>query len=199
MNEIPKNILRMLQQSEDAKLAGNHEEAIKLAQEALVKMPDCVEALEEIADNYLGLDDLEKAWNAANFARELDENSYTANYILGFILSRNNNFEEAIHFLEKANELRPNNAEILRALGWAYFMLDKRLKGIVILERALNLHADDSMILCDLGICYVKNNQADKALDLFYRAMEITPNDERVKECIRLAEEIKGISHTLSA
>ena len=196
MSELPKDVLRLLQESENAKLASDHTTALIKAEEVLVKHPDCVEALEEVADNYLALDDLEKAKAAAEFAYEINKESYTALYILGFILSRNNKFDKALNYLEKANALRPNNAEILRSLGWAYFMEGKKLKGIVILERALNLNQDDVMILCDLGICYVKNNQADKALDLFYRAMEITPNDDRVKECIRLAEEIKSIKES---
>lgn len=188
---LPGDLLQLLQQSESAKLEGDHKKALDLAQQVLIKMPDCIEALEEIADNYLALERLEEAKKAAQFASELDNNSYTALYILGFIYSRKNQFEKSIEFLEKANDLKPNNPEILRALGWAYFMTDKRLKGIVVLERALNLSQDDAMILCDLGICYVKNNKPEKALDLFYRAMEITPDDERIKECIRLAEDLQ--------
>ncbi len=50
------------------------------------------------------------------------------------------------------------------------------------------------MILCDLGFCYLKQNQFDKSLDILYRALEINPNDERVRECIQLAESLKGNS-----
>ncbi|MBT4936757.1 hypothetical protein HON22_02465 [Candidatus Peregrinibacteria bacterium] len=190
--KIPRPVLKLLQLSESAKLEGKHDDAIKFAEQALVKEPTCIEALEEIADNYLALNKLPKAKEAANFALELDKNSYTSLYILGFAESRKNNFKKAVQHLEKANALKPNNSEILRSLGWAYFMIDKKLKGIVILERALNLNQDDIMILCDLGICYIKNHQIEKALDLFYRAMEINPNDERIKECIKIAEEVQG-------
>lgn len=193
INDLPKDILKLLQQSENAKLSGDHLTALDFAERALQKQPDCVEALEEVADNYLALEELTKAKNAAEFAYELDSASYTALYILGFIESRGGNHEQAIEFLEKANALRPNNAEILRALGWAYFMSGKNMKGVVILERALNLNQDDPMILCDLGVCYLKDEQSKKALDLFYRAMEINPDDERVQECVRLAQEVEAI------
>lgn len=190
---IPKDILSLLQSSEKEKLSGNHEKAIKIAEQALVKNPMCVEALEEVADNYLALNDIEKARKAASFILELDEKSYTALYIMGFILSRDEEFNEAVTFLENANAIDANNPEILRSLGWAYSMDKKLAKGIVILERALNLRSNDSMILCDLGVCYLKDNKSNKALDLFYRALEENPQDMRIHECIRLAEEMKKI------
>jgi tetratricopeptide (TPR) repeat protein len=190
---LPKSILTLLQLSEAAKLKGEHKEAISFAEKALGKDPTCVEALEEIADNYLALDQLKKATEAATFALELNKDSYTSLYILGFAESRQNNFIAATKFLEKANQLKPNNSEILRSLGWACFMSEKQLKGIVILERALNLNQDDVMILCDLGICYIKTHKTEKALDLFYRAMEINPEDERIKECIKIAEEVQKL------
>jgi len=190
---IPQAVLQLLRKSEDSKLSGNYEDAIKYAEEALSKDPTCIEALEEIADNYLALDKIDKAQAAAKFAISLDKDSYTALYILGFIESRESNFKEAIKLLEQANKNRPNHPEILRALGWAYFMQENTVKGKIILERALNLAPEDITILCDLGLCYMKDSDSNKALDLFYRAMELNPNDERVQECIQIAEQIQTI------
>jgi len=195
-DNMPKDILVLLQESEKKKLEGQHQEAVFLAEKALSIDPVCIEALEEIADNYLALNKIKKAYEAASFAYELNYNSYTALYILGFIESRKSNFKKAIKYLEQSNELKPNNSEILRALGWAYFMENKRVKGIVILKRALNLNNEDTMILCDLGICYIKENNPNKALELFYRAIELNPNDKRIQECIRIAEEVKGLQST---
>ncbi|HPO06310.1 MAG TPA: tetratricopeptide repeat protein, partial [Candidatus Gracilibacteria bacterium] len=187
-----KEVLQLLQKSEQAKFSNDYPLALKYAEQALAKDPTCSEAAEEIADNYLYLEEIEKAENAADFAVSLDPKSYTALYILGFIASRKNKFTQSIDYLEMANDLSPNHPEILRSLGWSYFMAKKELKGTVILERALNLSPDDSMILCDLGFCYLKQNQLDKSLDILYRALEINPNDERVRECIQLAESLKG-------
>lgn len=159
---------------------------MKLAEEAASIDPLCFEALEEIADNALFLNNLEKSKNAAQFVIELSPESETAHYILGFIHIQERNFDIAIKHLKQANEAYPNNPEILRSLGWAYFMAGKDFKGIIILERALNLQNDDILILCDLGVCYMKNQQVKKALDLFYRALEIDNNDARVIECIKI-------------
>lgn len=185
-----REVIRLLQDSENAKSHNKYQEAITLAEKALVIEPTCYEALEEIADNSLFLNEITKAEKASIFVIELYPKSDTAHYILGFINIQKRKFHKAIDHLEQANQFQANNPEILRSLGWAYFMAEKDLKGIVILERALNLQHDDPLILCDLGVCYMKNDQLKKSLDLFYRAIEVDPNDERVRDCIRVAEKM---------
>jgi Flp pilus assembly protein TadD len=43
-------------------------------------------------------------------------------YLDGYIATAKGEFDRAIETLTKANEDMPNNAEILRNLGWAYVM-----------------------------------------------------------------------------
>ena len=135
----PPHVLATLEEVEMLKINGEHEKSIALAQKLLVEDPDCVGALEEIADNYVSMEQHDRAEKAANRALQLDRNSYTAYYILGFLASNQQKWEVALEFLKRANVLHPNNAEILRCLGWCTFNSNKRAQGIVILERALNL------------------------------------------------------------
>ncbi len=183
-SQYPEHVLAALEEIEELKLKGEHEKSIAEAQQLLVDDPDCVAALEEIADNYVSLDRFDKAEKACERALNLDKDSYTAYYILGFIASHHQDWRQAVTQLKKSNGLHPNNAEILRCLGWALFNSGKRTQGIVILERALNLDPENSLTLCDLGICYlqVKN---------FEKAMEIDPGNKRIQECYRAA---KGFS-----
>lgn len=189
-------ILEALEKIEGLKLNGEHEKSIAEAQKLLCDDPNCVAALEEIADNYVSLDKFEQAEKAALHALKLDENSYTSYYILGFLASHRQNWEKAVPYLEKSNKLHSNNPEILRCLGWATFNSDKRSQGIVILERALNLDSENSLTLCDLGICYLQVKQFDKAVELLKKAMEIDPNNKRIQECYTAA---KGFSDRYSS
>jgi tetratricopeptide (TPR) repeat protein len=183
-------LLSLVRESEAEKLKGNHKKAIEIAEQVLVKSPDFVPALEEIADNYLALEELRSAKKAAHFILELTKDSYTAYYILGFISAREKKFEEGSLYLETANTLYPNHPEILRNLGWCYFMNGQEMKGVIILERALNLQPENTGTLCDLGICYLNQGNKEKALDLFYKALSLNPHDERIQECVSLAESI---------
>jgi Tfp pilus assembly protein PilF len=187
-HDYPEHILEMLDTIESLKLEGRHQESIDLSHKLLVDDPDCVAALEELADNYVSMDQYEKADKAAHHALKLDDKSYTAHYILGFLASHHQDWGTAVTHLKKANELHPNNPEILRCLGWSLFNTDKRTQGIIILERALNLDPENSLTLCDLGICHLQTKNFNKAVDLLKKAMDIDPDNKRIQECYRAAQ-----------
>lgn len=184
----PPHILEALEEIETLKLNGEHKQSIAQAQKLLCDDPNCVAALEEIADNYVSLDDFDRAKKAALHALKLDTQSYTAYYILGFLASQRREWQAAVDHLKKANDLFPNNAEILRCMGWATFNGLNRSQGLVILERALNLAPENSLTLCDLGICCLQVKKFDKAVELLKKAMEIDPNSERIRECYQAAQ-----------
>lgn len=198
-SQYPNHILQALEDIENLKLNGEHEKSIDKAQRLLIEDPNCVAALEEIADNYVSLDRYDSAEKAAMHALKLDQKSYTGYYILGFLASHHQDWEQAIHYLKQANDLHSNNPEILRCLGWATFNINKRSQGIVILERSLNLDPENSLTLCDLGICYLQTKNFTKSVDLLKKAMEIDPDNKRVQECYKAAKGFSERYNTLIA
>lgn len=187
---ISDQTLYLLQEAEDLKFSGQHQEAIDIVEKILFDDPSNVAALEEIADNFLSLNKFKNAEKAAKRALSLDPNSYTSLYILGFIHSHRQQWDEATRCLSQSNQIHPNNPEILRCLGWALFNNHEEIKGIVTLERALNLDPSNILTLCDLGMCYLHSQEIDKALSLFYKSLEMDPNNQRAKECILIAQGI---------
>ena len=189
--ELDSEIDEALSNIEELKLSGSHKESIKEAEKLLCDDPNCVSALEEIADNYVSLDQFDRAEKACERALKLNEKSYTAKYILGFISSHKQDWPKAIGFLKSSNDIHSNNPEILRCLGWAMFNSKKRTQGIVILERALNLDPDNSLTLCDLGICYLQTKDFEKSVELLKHAMDIDPDNKRVRDCYDAAKGFK--------
>ncbi len=187
---LPDHLLDLLSEAEALKIAGEHKEAIKIIQIVLCEEPECLVAYEQIADNYLILNQDLKAQKAAEFALSLDSASYIAHYVLGFIKLKSSKWDESYFHLKKADEVLPNNPEILRCLGWNLFKKGKCTKGIILLERVLTMAPEDSIALCDLGVCYFELKYFDKALDIFARAVEVEPNNKRAKEMIKVAEEV---------
>ena len=186
--DYPNHIAEALNYIEELKLNGEHEKSIEEAERLLCNDPNCVEALEEIADNYVSLDRFNNAEKACTHALKLNKNSYTAKYILGFIHSQKQDWPKAITYLKSSNDLHSNNPEILRCLGWAMFNNKKRTQGIVVLERALNLDPENSLTLCDLGICYLQTKNFDKSVELLRKAMEIDPGNKRIQDCYNAAK-----------
>lgn len=189
-DDLSPDVLERLERAEQLKLDGNHEEAITILEGLLLEDPENVSALEEIADNELSLGQYDRAETAAKQAVALDHESYTAYYILGFLRSRTEDWQEAVAHLRRANQLKSNNAEILRCLGWALFNGQERPQGIVTLERALNLDTESTLTLCDLGVAYLQMQNTAKAKILFERALELEPDNARAKECLVVADRI---------
>ena len=186
----PDHILELLSEAEALKIAGEHNESIKMIQMVLCEEPQCLIAYEQIADNHLILNEEDKAYKAAEFALSLNSTSYIAHYVLGFIKLKSAKWDESYVHLKKADEALPNNPEILRCLGWNLFKKGKCTKGIILLERVLTMSPEDSIALCDLGICYFELKHFDKALDVFARAVEVDPENKRAQEMIKVAEEV---------
>jgi tetratricopeptide (TPR) repeat protein len=175
--------VHVLEEAERLKLHCMHEESIVLLESLLSENPANVAALEELADNELSLERYDRALIAAKQAVALDHQSYMGHYIIGFVASMNEEWEKAYEELHLANELRSNNAEILRCLGWVLFNMEKRVQGIVTLERSLNLDPDNTLSLCDLGVCYVHAKNFTKAQSLFEHALNLDPLNDRALAC----------------
>jgi tetratricopeptide (TPR) repeat protein len=189
--KLPPHVLELLEQAEQLKLTGKHEEALMILENLLLDDPSNVSALEEVADNELSLERYDRAEVAANQSIALDAGSYTGHYILGFIRSHQEKWEEALSRLREANKLKPNNPEILRCLGWVLFNMNQKPQGIVTLERSLNLDHDNTLTLCDLGVAYLEMRNFGKARALFLRALDLDPTNPRAKECVSAVERLQ--------
>ncbi|ALM10272.1 MAG TPA: hypothetical protein DEB30_00120 [Candidatus Peribacter riflensis] len=182
--------LQRLERAEQLKLTCKHEDALKILEELLIEDPENVPALEEVADNELSLGHFSRAERAARRAVAIGQKSYTGHYILGYLRSQEEKWDSALKELKIANTLSPNNAEILRCLGWVLFNVGQRAQGVVTLERALNLDQENPLTLCDLGSAYLQARNLRKARALFQRALELDPENGRAKECVLMAERL---------
>ena len=191
--DYPDHILRMLEQSENYKLEWNYEEALAISQKIVVEDAECIPALEEIADNLLSLDKVKESEKTIKYIFTLTESSYTANYIYWFLLSKKWKFSDSVIYLENANRLKQNNAEILRCLWWSLFMSSNKKRWLLILERARNLFPGDVMILCDLAVCYLDLQEDTKAINTLLKAKEIDPNDERVIRSMQMLNNLRKV------
>ncbi len=180
-------IQNLIEEADKRKLNGQHDEAIQICESILHENLDCVEAYEEIGDNYLSLRKFDRAMKALKRAITLDPTSPNAHYLLGFTHSAMSNWSISVDHLETADYLQPNHPEILRCLGWSVFHTGNRKKGLILLERSLALSPNDPLVLCDLAICYLNDKNFDRSISLLHQALAIDPDNEKTKECLKTA------------
>ncbi len=173
--------------ADELKLRGQHVEAIKVCEKILCDDLVCVEAYEEIGDNYLSLREYERAEKALLHALKINRSSANAHYLLGFLYSALTQWAKSVRLLERADEIQPNHPEILRCLGWSIFHYGQRKRGIIILERSLQLAPNDCLIMCDLGVCYLNDHNFDRSIQLFRKAIDIEPENVKARECLDTA------------
>ncbi|WP_157216945.1 tetratricopeptide repeat protein [Flavisphingomonas formosensis] len=76
------------------------------------------------------------------------------NYLGYAELSRRENLDEAAKLIEKASQLRPDDASITDSLGWSYYLRGDLPKAIATLERAVNSEPGEPTINEHLGDAY---------------------------------------------
>lgn len=183
-NQTDSSLKLLIQEADKKKLNGQHSEAIKICEKILAQDLDCIEAYEEIGDNYLSIRQFNKAEKALQRAIQINPRSANANYLLGFVFSALGEWRKSIDYLERADNIELNHPEILRCLGWSIFHKGERKRGIIILERALNLSKSDPLILSDLGVCHLNEKNFDRSSILFKKVLEMEPHNEKAKECL---------------
>jgi len=98
------------------------------------------------------------------------------------------NLEEALSYVRKAVEIRPNDGFILDSLGWVYFKLKRYDEAVRFLEEAVALVPDDSTIAEHLGDVYLSRREYKKALTNYRKALEIDPDRKELADKIRRAK-----------
>lgn len=115
-------------------------------------------------------------------------------------------YKEAIEVLLEANELKPNDYNILQLLVKSYYMDNQSEKGIKYLSEALELKPNDYNILRLLGDSYYcMNNQDREAIKYYSEALKLKPEDTYIlkmlgKACLtesRFKEAIDYLSRAI--
>ena len=81
----------------------------------------------------------------------------------------------------------PNDPGVCLELARIYNLIGCKDKAIVILEAAARQNPHNHVVLRDLGIAYMSTDRR-KALENLQESLRLNPNQNKVKELIRLLE-----------
>ncbi len=97
------------------------------------------------------------------------------NFGLGLVYKEELKYAQAIHYIKKASELKPNFIPILTNLGEAYQLNGQNEEAISVLEDALELDGGSKLALFLLGLSYENLEQFEKSAQLFERLASLKP------------------------
>ena len=106
------------------------------------------------------------------------------------------NLDQALEYIQRAIELKPDNGYIRDSLGWVYYRLGKLDQAIKELETAVKLSPEDAAILEHLGDVYLEKGRVRDALQTYKKAVKFSTEDEkekrRIQEKIRILDKQGG-------
>ena len=103
-------------------------------------------------------------------------------------------FDGAIEFLKKANQLKPDNYEVIVHLGNANFDGDHYQEAEKWYTAALAKKPDDVNVRTDLGLTFILRDPPnyDRAIQEFQRSLETDPNHIQTLQNLTVAYTKKG-------
>jgi tetratricopeptide (TPR) repeat protein len=116
---------------------------------------------------------------------ELDPQNADAMNALGYTLTdQTDRHEEALELIQKALDLKPDEAAFIDSMGWVQYRLNNYSEAIVHLRRALSLFQNDE-VAAHLGeVLWVSGEKAE-ASEIWDKALQLAPDSEILKNVIK--------------
>lgn len=165
--------------------ASQFDEAYKILNQALEKLPDQVDLLYEtamIADRLGKPDVFEKLMRKIIQIKPDHAQAYNA---LGYgLLERNERIPEAMQLVEKAMQLLPNDAAIMDSMGWGYYRSGKLDDSVKMLRRAFEGNPDPE-IAAHLGEVLWVRGDKDEAKKIWQSSLKANPGNAPLQAAIK--------------
>jgi tetratricopeptide (TPR) repeat protein len=143
-----------------------------------------------LGELYIGLKQYELAEKHIKTAISYQKKKAAYHYLLGFLYSYRQQWDQAISEFTAAVEREPQNAECVRGLGWATCQSGDRSKGLELLHQANNLAPGTVNILTDMAVAYLALDFKE-ARRYAERAVAASPDNflaQQVLDKIQMAE-----------
>ena len=177
-NNYPDHPLPLYCLSSLSFAAGDYRQALKYAEETLNKAPNNPEALLQLAQSYLMLQEDEKASRYFGEVLDIDNRSIPALVNLGSIESRHGNFAAAEKHFKTALNIEPQNLEALVNYADMLYRAGRTQESVEIYHQAVIINPDRPEISNNLGIILKDLQDYEEALGLFLNAFLKSPETE---------------------
>ena len=164
--------------------AGNWEDAIQPYQAALQNAPNEGYIAVELANNYLALDEFDRAIEVLASVLEKNPTDTMALWALAGVHWTNGDPERAAEYYHRCLEVDPDNVACLSYLGGLQWSDGDYATAIVNLERAIELGSDDPSDYYQLGSSHTSLGRCDLALPYLQQGYQLAVDsgDERAQQ-----------------
>lgn len=115
-----------------------------------------------------------------------DENSYEANFYLGYINRLQGEYESAIDYYEVSYKQNSSDSNLINEMALCFAHLGDFEQSLELLEYAYELKPESIEILCNLAMVNFNMENLDEAKSYIKKAEDIDNLDDIVQACIKV-------------
>ena len=160
-------------QAEQARAAGQDEEALRLLSQAIEENPTLTVAYMEMGEIYEVRGENAKAEQNYGAAASLEPTNFDAQYKHGYMLHILNRLSEAVSAYLRSLAIRPNDFNANLNLATAYFQLNEPSQALYYAETAVRLEPTSGPARVNLGAVYAAIGRHDDAVRQYEAASEL--------------------------
>ncbi len=134
-----------------------------------------------IAQQYLQVEDLERAEIAARRALEIWSDMHAAQSALAFIHTQRGQFDEAISYLNAALRSDPFSADNYNTLAAVYIQKGEMERAEELLHTALQIRPEYVQARINFGMLHLLNGRYELAADYFEQALQEMPEHTGIR------------------
>jgi tetratricopeptide (TPR) repeat protein len=172
--------------------AGNYSSAAVLFADAETASPGATDALLYRAKSLVHLQDFAAAERALRGYLSSHPDSSDAQYMLGFVLNRQNRPAESLGFYTKAAAITQPTSDDLKIVGLDYVLLDDYADAIKWLEKAVAFDSINKEAWYYLGRAYYTKGRLGEARKAFLTVLDLDPHDAKAENNLGLIFESNG-------
>ena len=177
--EAPSNLRLIMVEADLLRSISRHDEAAPLYRQLLSTRYDDATLHRNLAITLERIGEDEEAETYFLSSLELDpQDPYTLNYLGYWYADSNRHLDQAIAYIEKAVELRPQSGYFADSLGWVHYRLGNYIEAVQWLEKAVQLEPLDPVIIDHLGDAYWQVGRTYEAVYKWRHAAEQNPDEE---------------------
>lgn len=165
-----------------------YQEAMNVYNNGLAEFPnnsDLLYARSYVADRLGRVDVAER--DLLNILEREPDNAEALNALGYTLANKTERYDEALRYIKRALELKPDDYFILDSMGWVQYRLGNYREAVKYLRRAMEL-SDDTEIAAHLGEVLWVMGEQEAARDVWDKALELAPNDKIILEVKRRLE-----------
>ncbi len=164
--------------------------AMKKHEELLTELKEAEAELDEIDQNP---EDILVRRLKKSAAQTSENPNWIDYFLLGCAYSKCNQFQPAIKNLNVAKAMNPENAEVIRNIGWIRCLQQKQNTGRKLLRKAISMDPENALAYNDLGASYLFEQNFDEAEKWIKKAKKLDPEDEMIISTAEKLEELKAL------